>query len=65
MTGTSRPGWPKLMREALAAEYLDVSVSTLRRLRATRELLPRQVGGSVRYHVDDLDAYADRAPETS
>ena len=53
------------MREALAAEYLDVSVSTLRRLRATRELLPRQVGGSVRYHVDDLDAYADRAPETS
>lgn len=43
-----------------AAEYLDVSPTTLRRLVASGELLAVKLGGSTRYSRVDLDALIER-----
>ncbi|MBI6628357.1 DNA-binding protein [Pontibaca salina] len=49
---------PRLLSAPLAAEYLAVSVSTLRLLP-----IPRRALGSRRlYDARDLDAYADSLP---
>jgi len=43
-----------------AADYLDVSTETLRRLVARGELLAVKLGGSTRYARVDLDALVER-----
>ncbi len=47
-----------LMNEKEAAERLTVSVAWLRKQRLfSRPPAYHKLGGTVRYHVDDLDAY--------
>lgn len=48
----------KQMRSAAAAEYLGITDNALRKWRM-RRYGPRyqKVGGEVRYHLDDLDAW--------
>ena len=56
----------KYYPEARAAEFLAISPKTLSRWRwAGRGPKYRKFGGAVRYHIDDLVAYAERccAPE--
>lgn len=43
-----------------AAEYLDVSPDTIRRLVAAGDLLQVKLGASVRYARKDLDALIER-----
>jgi excisionase family DNA binding protein len=43
-----------------AADYLDISTETLRRLVRTGELLAVKLGGSTRYARADLDALIER-----
>jgi excisionase family DNA binding protein len=55
--------WPVLLTDDQAAAYLGISTKTLARLRAQKELAPRQLRGCVRYHRSDLDEYAESLPE--
>ncbi len=55
--------WPVLLDESQAAAYLGISAKTLARLRAQKEIAPRQLRGCVRYHRSDLDEFADSLPE--
>ena len=56
---TTRPEiTPRLMPAPLAASYLGVSASTLRKLDLPRKTL----GAKVLYERADLDAYADSLP---
>lgn len=48
-----------------AAEYLDVSKDTIRRLAAKGELLTVKLGASVRYSRKDLDALIERLRRAS
>ncbi|PPF73606.1 DNA-binding protein [Pseudoclavibacter sp. Z016] len=47
--------WGNLLTVQQAAEYLNVSVSTVRRLRAQGQLAFVKLGSSVRFTPDDLD----------
>jgi excisionase family DNA binding protein len=49
-----------LLSPKSAAEYLDVSATTLRRLVSSGELLAVKLGGSTRYSLKDLDALIER-----
>ena len=49
-----------LYNAAHAAEYLDVSADTIRRLVAAGDLLQVKLGSSVRYARKDLDALIER-----
>ncbi len=54
--------WPRGMSEALAAEYVGLSVSTIRAARVRRDF-PEPVPltpGRIVYLREDLDAYLDR-----
>lgn len=56
------PGWPRGMREELAAEYVGLSVSSIRVARTRRDF-PEPVTltpGRIVYLREDLDAYLDR-----
>lgn len=48
-----------------AAEYLDVSRDTVRRLVGKGELLAVKLGGSTRYAKKDLDALIERLRRSS
>lgn len=48
-----------------AAEYLDVSRDTVRRLVGKGELLAVKLGGSTRYAKKDLDALIERLRRAS
>lgn len=48
-----------------AARYLSVSVTKLRGLVATGELLAVRLGGSTRYARKDLDALIERLRKTA
>ena len=61
MTGPERA----LYSPRSAAEYLDVSTETLRRLVARGELLAVKLGGSTRYARVDLDALVERLRRAS
>lgn len=50
------PGWPRGMREDIAAEYVGLSPATLRSQVAATRLTP----GRIVYLKEDLDAYLDR-----
>ncbi len=52
------PGTPRLMKAPMAALYLGVSVTKLKRL----PIIPRRDGGNILYDVIDLNAYADTLP---
>jgi hypothetical protein len=56
------PGWPRGMREELAAGYVGLSVGTLRAERARGSITaPVQLTpGRIVYLREDLDAYLDR-----
>lgn len=54
-----------LFNAAHAAEYLDVSPDTIRRLVAKGDLLAVKLGGSVRYARSDLDALIERLRRAS
>jgi excisionase family DNA binding protein len=54
-----------LLTAAHAAEYLDVSTETIRRLSRTGELLAVKLGGSTRYARVDLDALIERLRRAS
>ena len=60
MTPDRQRRLPKLHRIDDAADILDVSSRTVRRLIAARELAACRLGRSVRVHPDDLAAYIDR-----
>lgn len=51
-----------LLRAEEAAEFLNVSPRTLRRLTEARDLPCRYIGKARRWRVDDLVAYAGRKP---
>lgn len=62
MTTAALPGWPRGLREDLAAGYVGLSVSTIRSERA-RGAFPAPVPLTPGRHVylrEDLDAYLDR-----
>jgi hypothetical protein len=70
MSDRPLPGWPRGLREELAAAYIGVSPSLLRReVAADRAPHPVQVtAGRLVYLREDLDAYLDRLagrPEAS
>jgi hypothetical protein len=50
------PDWPRLMGDDLAAQYLQISATTLRALNIT----PRHIGRRVLWDRHDLDRYIDR-----
>lgn len=55
------PGWPRGLREELAAEYVGLSVTSLHALR-TRGEFPQPVAltkGRIVFLRDDLDAWLD------
>lgn len=63
MTGAGRPlpGWPRGMREELAASYVGLSVSTIRAERAAGRF-PAPVSltrGRYVYLKESLDSYLD------
>jgi hypothetical protein len=45
-----------------AAELLDISRSGIYRLKETKQLLPRKLGGRTVYHIDDLRRFAEGLP---
>jgi excisionase family DNA binding protein len=49
-----------LYTAAHAADYLDVSTDTIRRLAAQGDLLAVKLGANVRYAKKDLDALIER-----
>ena len=50
-----------LVRQSVAARYLDVSEAKLERDRWAGGNIPYvKIGGAVRYDLDQLDAYRDR-----
>ncbi len=51
--------WPQLMSKATAAEYLDVSTSTLNREIAGGRIRARLMRGKPMYSRDDLDSYIE------
>jgi prophage regulatory protein len=56
------PGWPRGLREDLAAEYIGLSVSSIRTLRH-RGQFPAPIPltkGRLIFLRDDLDAWLDR-----
>lgn len=57
--------WPALMTTAEACEYLSIGETTLRQLRASRQLPSVTIkGGSlVRFRRSDLDLFIERLPE--
>lgn len=58
-TATHRP----LLDTEQAAEYLGTSARHLRRLRAERIVPALRLGGLVRFHPDDLDAFVESCRE--
>ena len=54
----------KYRNEYFAADYLGLSPATLRRYRLNPGLGPKwyKLGASVRYTIEDLDAYACQQP---
>lgn len=54
MTTTFRP-WPRLMKEAAAAQYLSISTGTLRE----RGPKPKHLGRAALWDIRDLDRWAD------
>lgn len=50
------PGWPRLMNEPMAADYLSIGVTTLRE----RGPAPKRHGRRRLYDRLDLDRWADR-----
>ena len=54
---------PALVQEFAAAEYLGISVSTLRRdrVQAVRTIPVINIGGAVRYSILALDAWIERS----
>ncbi len=62
MTDRALPGWPRGLREELAAAYVGLSAGTIRAERA-RGAFPAAVlltPGRIVYLREDLDAYLDR-----
>lgn len=51
---------PELLTVTQAAQFLTVSVPTVRRLQAQRNIPFVKVGGSVRFDKRDLVAYVER-----
>lgn len=62
MTGRTLPGWPRGLREELAAAYVGMSVNGLRTKVEAGEIEPprRHSSGRIVYLRDNLDAYLDR-----
>lgn len=56
------PGWPRGLREDLAAAYVGISVNGLRAKVEAGEIQPprRHSSGRIVYLRDSLDAYLDR-----
>ncbi len=54
-----------LLKRTEAAEYLSVSLTTLRRLVNSKELATVKVLTDTRYAVRDLDAYIERLRRTA
>jgi excisionase family DNA binding protein len=52
--------WPALMTAPTAADYLDTSTTTLRRLVQEGEIHPVLMRGATKYARKDLDSYVDR-----
>jgi excisionase family DNA binding protein len=59
MKNERQPPSPKFHLIDEVAENLGVSMRTVRRLIARRELVACRLGRSVRVHPDDLSAYID------
>ncbi len=60
--GVQARDWPRGMRAATAADYVGVSVSTLRAIVRKGGLKPiRLTPGRIVYLREDLDSYLDRA----
>ena len=51
--------FPKLFTEKEAAEMLDFSLAKIRRVRGSREITFRKLGGSIKYTQADLNEYLD------
>lgn len=51
-----RRGWPRLLKEPEACDYLSIGKSTLR----DHGPAPKRLGRSVLYDIRDLDRWADR-----
>ncbi len=54
--------WPALLSTEEAAEYLGVSVSTIKRLAGADEIRTVKVRSMYRYRRDDLDAFIGELP---
>lgn len=56
--------WPALMSVELAAEYLDMSTRSLKRLQAAERIRPVTIrdGAFLRFRRNDLDDFIDQLP---
>lgn len=52
---------PVLLSESQAADKLGVSIATMQRMRKRGDIAWRQIGGRVRYTIDDVRDYIEGA----